>query len=89
LRRLGSRYAARLDFGGASWSAACNQCYATTFVVPYHRPDLGFAVAPVSVEQIGGAVYPEGMSDQDIARFRAQAEDSANKPNGDLYGGPG
>jgi hypothetical protein len=29
----------------------------------------------VSVEQIDGAVYPEGMSDQDIARFRAQAED--------------
>jgi hypothetical protein len=29
----------------------------------------------VSSEQIDGAVYCEGMSDQDIARFRAQAEE--------------
>jgi hypothetical protein len=35
----------------------------------------GFAAAQVSIEQIDGAVYPEGMSDQDIARFRAQAEE--------------
>jgi hypothetical protein len=31
----------------------------------------GFAAAHVSIEQIDGAVYSEGMSDQDIARFRA------------------
>jgi hypothetical protein len=29
----------------------------------------------VSIEQSNGAVYPEGMSDQDIARFRATAEE--------------
>jgi hypothetical protein len=29
----------------------------------------------VSIEQIDGVVYPEGMSDQDVARFCAQAEE--------------
>jgi hypothetical protein len=42
----------------------------------------GFAAAQVSIEKIDGAVYPEGMSDQDIRRFHAQAESAANKPNG-------
>jgi hypothetical protein len=35
----------------------------------------GLAAAQVSIEQSDGAVYPEGMSDQEIARFRAQAEE--------------
>jgi hypothetical protein len=32
-------------------------------------------LAQVRIEQIDSAVYSEGMPDQDIARFRAQAEE--------------
>ena len=36
---------------------------------------IRLAVAQVSIETADGVDYPDGMSDQEIARFRAQAEE--------------